>query len=292
MTFKIDKKLIWDVIYIGLGCAFLAFAITAILKPNHLITGGITGISIILDKVTGLPYTYLYYTLSVIVLLLTYLFLGKREARKIMLLSILFPLFLVVFSQLNFNLTENDMFLASTYYGIIGGLGSGLILKRGYSSGGSDSLGKIINKRLYPFISISQIISTLDICVILISIFVFDVRVALYAILTQIIFMKSTEVVLFGFESKLVKLEIISDQEEILEKFILTEIRRGISKYDITGGFTNTSRIKLVTICSPRESMLIRQYCSTIDENAFIDVLPVISVWGKGVGFNSLNDEE
>lgn len=292
MKIQLDKKRIWDFVYISIGCTLLAFAISAILKPNHLITGGITGISIILDAVTGIPYTYLYYTLSVIVLLLTYLFLGRIEARKIMLLSIVFPLFLLVFNQFEFNLTENDMFLASVYYGIIGGLGSGLILKRGFSSGGSDSLGKIINKRLYPFISISQIISTLDIIVIIVSIWVFDIRVALYAILTQIVFMKSTEVVLYGLGSQLVKLEIISNSEAEIEQFILTQIRRGISKYNITGGFTNTSRIKLVTICSPRESMLIRAYCADIDQEAFINVLPVISVWGKGVGFSSLIEED
>lgn len=291
MTLKWNKKLILDVIYLTLGCTLLAFAITAVLKPNHLVTGGITGISFLVDTVTGIPYTYVYYTLSVVVLLLTYLFLGKIEARKILLLSILFPAFLVFFGSLDFNLTENDMFLASVYYGILGGLGCGLILKRGYSTGGSDTLGKIINKRLYPFISISMIITTLDILVILTSIFIYDIRVALYAILTQIVFMKATETVLFGLEAKLVKLEIISNEEDIIEKHILGVIRRGITKYNITGGFTNTNRTKLVTICSPRESMLIREFCASVDQNAFINVMPVISVWGKGIGFNSLTEE-
>ena len=285
------NKIIADIIYVTLGCVLLAFAITAILKPNHLITGGVTGISIILDSVTGISYTYFYYGLSLLVLLATYILLGKYEARKIVLLSILFPSILVVFSNIDFNLTENDLVLAAIYYGIIAGAGAGLILKRGYSSGGTDSIGKIIHNKIYPFISINQIITVIDIIIIALSIVTFNLRIALYAILTQIIFMKTVETVLYGMGPKLVKLEIISNQEAELESYILNDINRGISKYNIVGGYSNTNRLKLVTICSPRESMLIKKKIAEVDEQAFVDVLPVVSVWGEGVGFIGLNDE-
>ena len=98
--------------------------------------------------------------------------------------------------------------------------------------------------------------------------------------------MKSLEVVLYGFGSNLFKLEIISTKEKELEYYILNEIHRGITKYKIIGGYSNEERTKLVTVCSKRESMLIRQIIAKIDQNAFVTVTSIASVWGAG--FDSL----
>ena len=285
------KELVLDFLFVIAGCVLLAFAITAVLEPNKLMTGGITGLSLIIDEVTGINYTYMYYAFSLLILLTTYMSLGKYEASKIILLSILFPAVLMLFNTLNFKLIEDDMFLAAIYYGIIGGAGVGLILKRGYSTGGTDSLGKIIHKKKYPYISVNQIITFIDIIIIVLSIFVFDIRVALYAILTQLVLLKSVEAVLYGLSPKLVKLEIISDAEDKIAEFILQEIKRGITKYNIIGGFSNITKTKIITICSPRESLVIKNYIAELDEKAFVDVLPVMSVWGEGLGFRRITEE-
>ncbi len=286
------KKYIQNGLYVLSGSIILAIAITNILKPNGIITGGITGFSLVLEKVFDINYTYLYYGMSLSVLLLTYLTLGKREARKIMIFALFFPLLLIGFSQFDFNLTQNDLFLACIYYGVLAGGSTGLILKGGFSTGGTDTIAKVINRKLFRFMSISTIIAALDIGVIFVAAFVFDSRIALYAILTQVVAMKSIETVLFGFSSKVVKLEIISEKESVIEAFILKELRRGISKYNIVGGYTNSNRVKLVTLLSPRESIMLRDFVAVEDPKAFISVLPVNSVWGEGVGFDRLNQDQ
>lgn len=286
------KKIAFDLLYMTLGCVLLAFAITSILKPNGLITGGITGISIILDKLIHIKYTYVYYTLSILVLISARILMGTREALKIVVLSILFPLILILFEGFKFDFIENDMILASIYYGIISGGGCGLILKRGFSQGGTDTIAKIIHRRMFPFMSISQILLGIDIVIIVASAFVYDRNIALYAILTQVVFMKAVDTVLFGFGSKKIKIEIISDKNEIIADYILNSIKRGISTYEIKGGYTNLNKQKIVSVCSPRESMLIKRFIADNDPNAFVNVLPVISVWGKGIGFDSLVEAE
>ncbi len=283
-----------DSLYILTGSVLLAFGITVILKPNSLITGGTTGFAIVLEKITGIDFTLLYYALSLLILVITWLVLGKAEARKIVVLSVTFPTILVIFSKLfpgdAYNLTKGDMFLSSIYYGILAGLGVGLYLKRGYSGGGTDTVAKMLHRKLFPFVSISQILFALDLVVITLSIYVFDIRTALYAIITQLVFTKSVEAVLYGFAVPLVKMEILSVEEEAIEKFILNEIRRGISKYNIIGGYSNLSRTKLITICSQRESMLIREKIAELDQEAFVVLTNVGSVWGKGTDFDSLID--
>jgi len=290
---KNDKNIrLIDLIYVGIGSILLAIAITSILKPNGIITGGITGLSLVLEKVFDVSYTLFYYLLSLTVLIVTRITLGKIEAGKIIVFSLFFPLVLILFNGFEMNIMQNDLFLASVYYGIMAGGGTGLILKGGFSSGGTDTLAKIVSRKLFRFMSLSTIIAALDMSVILFAAFVFDTRIALYALLTQIVAMKATEVVLYGFSSKMVKLEIISENEAEIEAFILNAINRGISKYRIVGGYTNLDRMKLITICSQRESILIRDKISDVDSKAFITVLPVSTVWGEGVGFDSLTAED
>lgn len=281
-----------DYAYIIIGSILLAFATTSILKPNGLITGGITGISIIVDKVFNINYTYVYYVLSLGVLISARIFLSKREAFKILFLAVFFPIVLIFAEKFQLEFINNDTFLASIYFGIIGGLGSGLILKKGFSIGGTDTVAKIIHRRLFPFMSISQILLSIDVSIITVSLFVFDRNIALYAILTQIVFIKAIDIVLFGLGTKKVKIEIISEINNDIKDFILNTIKRGVSSYEITGGYTNTRKEKITTICSPRESMLIRDFIAKRDADAFVSVIPISSVWGKGIGFDSLIDEE
>ena len=182
-----EKIWFWDSLYIIIGCVILSFSITAILKPNNLITGGVTGFSIVMESLTGIDYTFIYYTMSVLILIFTYVIVGKEEVKKIVILSIVFPASLVFFEHLikglnNFNFTEGDLFLSSIYYGILAGVGCGLFFKRGFSSGGSDTIAKVIHHKWFPFISISQLVSVIDIFVIGTSVVVFDLRTALYAI--------------------------------------------------------------------------------------------------------------
>ncbi|MBM7614895.1 YitT family protein [Alkaliphilus hydrothermalis] len=286
------QKMLLDIVFVTIGCMLLAFAITSILKPNGLMTGGITGTSIILEQLLKINYSYLYYGLSLLVLLLAFLVFGKREAYKIITLSILFPILLILFEMNPSPLIENDTFLATIYYGIIAGSGCGLILKRGFSMGGTDTIAKVIHKKILPTMSMSQVILGVDTLIIITSGILFDRTVALYAILTQIVFIKSLDTVMFGLGSKTVKIEIITSAHEEVVAYIINEIRRGISLYDIKGGYTNETKRKIVSICTPREAILIKMYISRIDENAFVDLLPVMTVWGKGLGFQSIVETE
>jgi uncharacterized membrane-anchored protein YitT (DUF2179 family) len=139
-----NKNFLSDFIIVTLGCVLTAFAITSILKPNGLITGGITGISIILEKFIFIKYTYIYYALSVFILIISWVTMGKKEALKIITLSISFPLILIELENLKFTFIQNDMLLSSVYFGIIYGVGIGLVVKRGFSFGGTDTIARIL----------------------------------------------------------------------------------------------------------------------------------------------------
>ncbi len=285
------EKLIGDLIFLTLGCSSLAFGITAILRPNGLITGGATGASIVISEITGIEYTMTFYLVSIGILVSSILFIGKSEGLKIVFLTLTFPLVLIWFESLNLRFIENDLFLASIYFGFFAGAGVGLILKRGYSMGGTESIAKILHRRVFSFMSLSQILLLIDLGIVVSSLMIYDKRVALYAILTQYVFMKTVDTILFGMGSQKVKIEVISDACDAVSDYIMNEVQRGTSMYEIKGGYSNTNKMKVVSICSPRESMVIKRFIAEVDPNAFVDVLPVSSVWGKGIGFDSLTEE-
>ncbi|MCY6483387.1 YitT family protein [Clostridium aestuarii] len=287
---KINRGII-DYLIVYIGCMIQAFAVTAILKPNGLVVGGFTGISLVLGQLINVNYTFIYYTLCVSVLIIAWLILGKKEALKIILLSTTYPIILILFDNLNLNFIDansNDKLLSCIYYGIFAGIGLGLVLKNGFSQGSSDTVAKIIHKKFFPFISVSQILLVIDICILTLSGFVFGRNAVLYAIIMQMIYVKTVDTVLFGFGSSLVKMVIVSTKTTEISDYILNKINKGVSIGNITGAHSNKSKTKIISVCSARESMLIKNFVAKMDNDAFINVVPVISAWGKGYGLDNL----
>ncbi|WP_312355007.1 YitT family protein, partial [Aminipila sp.] len=177
------KNLVVDFILILIACCLGAFATVSIMLPNGLSSGGLTGVIRILHNYLPLDFSAMYYIGALIILAICAIVLGLKEAKKIVLMSIMYPTVMVVFEQMNFQLLEEkDMFLAAIYCGIFSGICSGIAFSRGYSSGGSDTVAKIIQKKLFPHVSLSKLLMAIDAGVIVTSGFVFGRNIALYAL--------------------------------------------------------------------------------------------------------------
>lgn len=108
------KKFGIDMIFILSGCAIGAFSTIGILIANGLTSGGITGIVRMLQKFINIDFSVMYYGMVLIILVLCAIFLGLKEVRKILLLSVLYPMFLFIFENIGFTfLQEKDIFLAA-----------------------------------------------------------------------------------------------------------------------------------------------------------------------------------
>lgn len=281
-----------DGFFIVVGCAMGAFSSIGILIPNGLSSGGITGICRILQGPTGISFSILYYAMAFLILIICAIMLGIGEAKKIVLLSIIYPAFLFLFERVNISLLEEkDVILAAIYCGVFAGVSIGLLFTRGYSMGGTDTVAKIVQQKFLPHVGISKILLVIDAIIIAASGVFFGRNIALYALVTQIIFSRVVEYVMYGFETKVVQLEIITKKYDEVVNYILHEIKRGVSNVIVIGEYTQMPRKKIVTLCSPRESMLIKQYVSRMDTNAFVTVIRVETVWGTGAGFIGLTDE-
>jgi uncharacterized membrane-anchored protein YitT (DUF2179 family) len=282
-----------DALFLCAGCAIGACATMSVMIPNGLTGGGVTGlVRILQDFFPMINFSIMYYGFSIIIWVACLIFLGFKEARKIIVMTVLYPLFLFAFEQLDMRfLEEKDVILAAVYCGLFNGICNGLVFSRGFSFGGADTVAKIISKRLLPQFSVSKLLLCMDVVVILASGFVFGRNIALYAIITSIILARVTDYVLYGFETRIVKVEIISDKHEEISDYIMNDIERGVSSSLIRGEYTGTERRQIVTLCSPRESMLIRSRVAKSDKNAFVTVIHVDSVWGRGADFRNIEGE-
>jgi uncharacterized membrane-anchored protein YitT (DUF2179 family) len=142
-----------------------------------------------------------------------------------------------------------------------------------------------------PHVGLSQILMVIDAIVIIGSGFLFGRNIALYALVTQVIFSKTVDFVMYGFDTKAVQLEIITSKHDEVANYILNDINRGVTNVTVTGEYTKKSREKIVTICSPRESMLIKKFVAKKDNDAFVTVIHVDTVWGNGEGFSDIMKE-
>lgn len=282
-----------DFVILLIGCCISSFSIQGVLIPNGLTSGGVTGIIRMIQNFTDVNFSLLYWGASAIVLVLVAIFMGLREVRKILFLAIMYPIVLSVFEILPLELLETkDVMLAAIFCGVFNGIWLGLVFWRGYASTGMDAIAKIIRKKLFPSVSPSKILLGIEVIIIGSSALVFDRNIALYALVTQVITTKVSEMVMFGFESKIVQLTILTVGKEAITDYITNNLHRGVTSTQVRGEYTNRDMRQLILLCSPRESVLIRKKLARIDPNAFVTMTKVETVWGgTGKGFSDIDEQ-
>ena len=290
---KKTKRFITDLFFLVIACCVGAFATTAVMLPNGLTSGGLTGIVRILQTFIPMDFSVMYYALAILIWVVVVALLGMEERRKVLVVTLLYPAILVVFEQINFQLLEEkDVILAAIFCGVFAGVCNGLVFWRGYSFCGTESVAKILKKKLLPHVDISKILLLLDSVIIILSAFIFGRNIALYALVTQFIGSKMVDFIMYGFETKIVQMQIITSQNEVVAQYIMHEIHRGVSSYDIVGEYTGQHRKQLIVLCSPRESMVIKKHLMEVDPSAFVTIMQVNTVWGEGRGFTDMYDEK
>jgi len=287
---KNPKKFAVDMLFLLAGTFIGSFGSVCILVPNGLSTGGLAGTARILQAVfPGLDYGILFAALTILTLVAVFFVLGKDEARKVALLAVMYPLVTLVMEQFGFQLLEErDLFLAAIFYGACAGACSGLILSRGYSICAVDAIAKMIRKYAFKNVPLSKIILVLNSSVIVVSAFFYGVNVALYALIAQVVVAKVIDIIVFGLQSHIVEVKIIMQDYASVQDYILHTLHRGVSISHIVGAYTMKGHDQLLTYCSPRESVLIRQLVAKTDPHAFVTVIKVDTVWGQGAGFSNL----
>lgn len=262
--------------FLVIGCFLCAFTFNVFYSPNNLVTGGVSGLSIVIENITGLP-TSTFITISYIVLLiLSFLILGKESTKYSVMGSVLYPLFV--------NLTEgmpelihfnvDNMLLVCIFGAVIGGIGSGLTFKYGFSTGGSDIVVQILSK--YFKVSIGTASKIINFAIILSSGFfiskgteIYAWETVMYAMIAVYLSTMLTDKVLLGIsDSK--SFYVITENETAIKSFLMNELKKGVTVLEARGGYTGDRKKVLMCVIPTKQYFLAKEGILEIDKDAIV----------------------
>lgn len=274
------KEQISSVLIICLGNILYAFSARVFLLPADLVAGGTTGIGLILQRITGIPLSSLVLAFNIIMLVLAYIFLGKKYTLSAILSSFMYPIALEFFNQIlgDYVLTDN-LILCTLFAGIGIGISLGMIIRTGASTGGVDVPPLILNK--YFRFPVSAGLYIIDFFVILGQALYQPVDKVLYAILYVIIYTLVMNKLIVSGTSR-IAVQIISKHSDEIRNFVLTQIDRGATIIPVQGGYLNQQLNMVLTVISNRELVQLEKNVHQIDPESFIIVSQVQEVQGRG----------
>lgn len=281
------KKKIEKVLIMILGNAVLALGTAAFVVPNGLISGGVTGIGLILEHFFGLPVDVGVFVGDAVLFLLGAAVMGKAFAATIILSTIVYPTFFSLFGKIPFltSLTD-DKLMAVIYAGLLMGAGIGLVIKMGGSTGGMD-IPPIILHKLFG-LSIPVMIYVGDTALLLIQAIYSSTEQVLYGILVVLLSsIVMDKVLIMG--QKQTQVVVISPQYEKINQMIHQQMDRGSTLLHATTGLEKSDQKVVMTVISNRQLAHLNELILQIDPQAFVVASEVNEVKGRGFTLSKLS---
>ena len=270
--------LIRDYWMILLGALITGASYTYFFVPNNIAPGGITGVATVLNHLIGWPPVgTLSFILNIPLFLLGYKSGGKLFVLRSFIAMMLLSLFIDILPG---DPITDDGMLASIFGGILLGIGLGLVLRAGATTGGTDLAAQMVHKRL-SFISVGTFLFAIDCTVILLAGIVFDVQAALVALIALYVSTKVMDMIIKGWNTE-EQMMIISDHAPEIARRINTEMDRGATFIEATGAYTGEKRGMIYCVVTRAQIMQIKAIVGSVDPHAFVTVSAAHEVMGEG----------
>ena len=173
------------------------------------------GIARLITHFLPVSYSLVYYTLSMVVLVIAWITMGKGEVKRIVALGFAYPIMLFIFEHIDYEFLDSpDPFLAAILIGLFYGIATGVGYIGGYSSGGTDTLARVVKFKLFNHLRTGDIQMAMDVAIIAISAFVFDTNIAMYAIITAVVAARVISLITVGYSGRFVQFDIIASSKE------------------------------------------------------------------------------
>ncbi|PJI07014.1 MULTISPECIES: YitT family protein [Clostridium] len=268
-------SLIGKIIFMLIGSIIYSIGLEIFLIPNHVIDGGIVGISIMVNYFTKIPLGILTFIFNVPFFIFGYKQIGKEFTISTLFSVICYSIgvsFLHPISGIT-----HDILLASVFGGIIVGLGIGLIIRNGGSTDGSEVVAIVLDKKIS--FSVGQIVMFFNFFILTFAGFIFGWDRAMYSLIAYFIAMKVIDIIVDGVdESKAII--IISEKHEDITEAIMTGLGRGVTLLNGKGGYKGAETNVLYVVVSRLEISKVKNLVNELDEDALITI-GSIDVFGK-----------
>ncbi len=263
------------------GIVMLSVGVYFFKMPNGFTTGGVTGMGMILGRLTPVSTGSWIWILNAALLLLGFVFLGRKTGIKTVYCSMAYSALIYVlerFLPMTAPLSDQP-FLELVYAMLLTSIGSAMIFYSGSSSGGTDIAALIIKK--YLKLDVGKALLCTDFLVASSSFFIFDVKTGLFSLLG--LFSKAfiVDTVIDNLNTCKYFVVITSKPEEI-EEYIMKELHHGVTTQTSIGAYSHSSKTMLHTVCKRPEAIRLREKIKKIDPNAFVIITTSSEILGRG----------
>lgn len=276
----------WWMTYLLLtaGTFFMAVGINVIYEPLSMVTGGFSGIGILVKKLTqtarwsGIPVGMTTLLLNIPLFIRGYSQKGKAFVKKTVYAASCFSFFLLIIPT--FDIVKQDYLMAALVGGLLNGTGIGLVFSQGASTGGSDLLS-VLTAKILPGLSASERLILIDTLIVAAGVFIFGLEIGLYAVVAVFVTGKVSDAILDGL--KFAKIAyIISDHPEEISEHILRELGRGLTGLEGQGMYSEKHKMVLMCVVSKKEAVLLKDIVKSADKEAFLILSEAKEVLGEG----------
>ena len=260
------------------GVLIYAIAFSIFFSPVNIVTGGTTGLSLILLDTLSIPTSITVFGASFLLLIVGYFALGKKYAIKTFFGVVMLPVFMEfsdVFQKF-FDVSELSLLLTVFFGGIMMGLGNGMIVKSGYSVGGFQTIYQILYK--YFGISIGKSSLFINGILIFVSAFFFGFSSALYAVIGLYISSVVTDRVMLE-TSAMKTFYIVTEKEKDISQYIKEDMGYGTTVINARGGYTNDKKKMLMCAVPTRQYYQLKEVILGIDSDAFFLVTDTYEIY-------------
>ncbi len=274
-----ERFTIIDILGILLGACILAVGIQIVLVPVRLSTGGISGLAIILNFLTGYEVWIWYVIFNIPIFIAGYRFVSTRFVFYSLVGTFGTSAFLAIMEFMQLNMGLNNMLLSSVLGGVLSGLGIGLCLRYKGSSGGLDIVAVIVKR--YWGHSLGETYFVSNIIVLALILVTSNLELTLYSAISIFIISKVVDTVESGLSVSR-SVTIISDQAEEITEQIMHDLHRGCTFLTGRGAYAGAAKnIILVTVAKTQLPRL-KEIVFAVDEQAFMTINEAIEVYGRG----------
>lgn len=261
------------------GIFICACTYNLFIVPHNIVFGGLGGLNIIVNHFISVPSGLFILFCSLILCFLSLIFLSKENTARSIVGALLFPLFVEVTTNLGniIVLDSSDILLFSIFGGTFYGIGMGLLMRSGFTLGGTDIVTQMVSK--YLRITMGTAMLFVEGIIVLIGAFIFGFTNCLYAIIILYLITFLVDKVMLGISDKKAFYIITKNRKKVCD-YVINELGHTITVFSATGGFTKKKVSVLFTVIPTKEFYKLREGIKAIDSEAFFTVVDAYQVAG------------
>ena len=277
---SINKHMVLDFILIFIGCVIASLGVNLFLVNAQLLSGGATGVALILQYLYNVPSGITVFLINIPLFFISYKMLNKKFTLYSAVGMISLSISLMITKPLSSLVRVDDLLLYCIYGGVLCGLGYGLVFSRNGSTGGTDIITMVLRKK-YSNLEIGKLSFGLNCVIVFIGALIFGLPKALYTLISMFVQGVVIDRVINGFTSKKLLLILTEKEQEIIQ-YVIKDMNRGVTSLIAEGEYTHELKKMLYIAVTSSQMIRLKNKILRIDPKAFITIIDVSEVNGKG----------